>query len=402
MQAYERFLKYITINTNSDEHSATHPSSPNQLVFGKQLVEELKGLGVSNAHIDDKGYVYASIPGKNWQGHKGIGFVAHMDTSPSVAGGPVNARIVKNYQGGDIVLNSQVAIKEEENHFLKNLIGQSLIVTDGTTLLGADNKAGVAEIMTLVQKLMDGALPSHPPVSITFTPDEEIGQGADFFDVKKFGAAYAYTVDGGALGEVEWENFNAASALVEIFGVNIHPGSAKNRMKNANIIALQFANSLPAHLRPEHTQGYEGFYHLGEMKGNEEKAELHYLIREHDKEVFENMKTRMLRIAQSLNEEYGQDTVKVTMKDSYYNMKEVVKDHMEIIHKAKAAMEAVGVTPMENPIRGGTDGARLSFMGLPCPNLSTGGYNFHSKQECISIEAMDKMVEVLLEIVRTA
>ena len=400
MRAYERFLKYITINTNSDENSGTHPSSPNQIVFGNMLVEELKSLGVLNAHIDEKGYVYGKIPGKNWQGAKGIGFIAHMDTSPSVAGGPIKPRIVENYVGGDIVLNDEVSIREDENPFLKRLLGQSLIVTDGTTLLGADDKAGVAEIMTLVEKIMAGEIESHPPVSIAFTPDEEIGQGADFFDVQKFGAAYAYTVDGGALGEVEWENFNAASALVEIFGVNIHPGSAKNRMKNANIIALQFVGALPAHMRPEHTQGYEGFYHLGDMKGNEEKAELYYLIREHDKTLFELMKNRMLRVAQNINEEYGEGTVVVTLKDNYFNMKEILKDHMEIIHKAKAAMEAVGVEPIESPIRGGTDGARLSFMGLPCPNLSTGGYNFHSKQECVSIEAMDKMVEVLMEIVK--
>lgn len=402
MRAYERFLKYVTIDTNSDEKSGTHPSSPNQKVLGAMLVEELKALGIANAHMDEKGYVYGKISGKNWQGEKGIGFVAHMDTSPSVAGGPVNARIVENYQGGDIVLNSRVSIREEENGFLKDHLGQDMIVTDGNTLLGADNKAGIAEIMTLCEKIMAGELNRYPPISIGFTPDEEIGQGANFFDVKKFDAAYAYTVDGGALGEVEWENFNAAGAVVEVFGVNIHPGSAKNRMKNANIIAMAFAQALPAHLRPEHTEGYEGFYHLGAMEGNEEKAQLQYLIREHDKKTFEQMKKRLLRIADNLNEEYGEGTVKVTIKDMYYNMKEMIKDHMEIIHKAKAAMEAVGIKAVETPIRGGTDGARLSYMGLPCPNLPTGGYNFHSKQECISIQAMDKMVDILLEIVERA
>ncbi len=399
-RAYERFLNYVQINTNSNEESNTHPSSPNQLVLGNQLVEELLLMGVSNAHMDGKGYVYGKIPGKNWEEEKGIGFVAHMDTSPSVAGGPVRPRIINNYQGGDIPLNEEVAIREKENLFLQNLLGEDLIVTDGNTLLGADNKAGIAEIMTLCEKILQGELEKHPPISIAFTPDEEIGQGADFFDVKKFGANYAYTVDGGALGEVEWENFNAASAIVEVFGVNIHPGSAKDRMKNANMIAINFASYLPAHLRPEHTQGYEGFYHLGEMTGNEEKAKLEYIIREHNKEKFKGLKKRMVDLEDLFNKEHGKGTVKVTLTDSYYNMREVVENYMEIIEKAKEAMRTLGIMPIETPIRGGTDGARLSFMGLPCPNLSTGGYNFHSKQECISIQSMDKMVEVLYEIVK--
>ena len=402
MKAHERFLQYVLIDTTADETSTTHPSSPNQQVLAEKLVEEMQSLGIANAYRDNKGYVYGKIPGKNWDGEKGLGFVAHMDTSPDVAGGPVKARIVSNYQGGDIPLNENTTITEKENLFLQDLVGQDIIVTDGNTLLGADNKAGIAEIMTLCERLMGKEIDKHPPVAIAFTPDEEIGQGADFFDVEDFGAAYAYTVDGGALGEVEWENFNAASAVVEISGINIHPGSAKNRMKNAGLIATEFVGLLPGDKRPEHTQGYEGFYHFSNITGNEESARLDYIIREHDKEKFEEMKAFMATVGSLLNKKYGEGRVKVTITDSYYNMKEILKDHKEIVEKTVKAMEENGVKPIVSPIRGGTDGARLSFMGLPCPNLSTGGYNFHSKEECIPIQAMEKMVDVLVTIVKNA
>ncbi len=401
MRAYERFLTYVSIDTTSDENIASCPSTPNQKVLGRMLVEEMKAMGITGSRMDEHGYVYGSIPAKGDVQKPAIGFIAHMDTSNAVPGGPVKPRIV-DYKEGDITLQNGLVILEKEFGFLKELSGKSLIVTDGNTLLGADDKAGVAEILTMCERLLAPGAPDHGKVCIAFTPDEEIGRGADLFDVKGFGAAYAYTVDGGALGEIEYENFNAASAKVAIHGVNIHPGSAKNKMRNACLLAMEFNGMLPPQEIPACTEGYEGFQHLNAIQGDEELTSLHYIIRDHDMEKFHLKKARFEKIAAYLNEKYGSGTVELTLKDSYFNMREQLKDHMFIVEKAKDAMISCGVAPIIQPIRGGTDGARLSFMGLPCPNLSTGGYNFHGRRELIPIEAMDTMVEVLLALVKTA
>ena len=401
MRAYERFLKYVSIDTTSDENAASCPSTSNQKLLGQKLVEEMLSMGIANSRMDEYGYVYGTIPAKGVVSRPAIGFIAHMDTSDAVPGGPIKAQIV-DYEGGDIQLNNGLIITEAEFGFLKDLHGMDLIVTDGNTLLGADDKAGVAEILTLCERLTQPGAPDHGKVCIAFTPDEEIGRGADRFDVPGFGAAYAYTVDGGALGEIEYENFNAASATVNIHGVSIHPGSAKNKMRNACLTAMEFNAMLPPQEIPACTEGYEGFQHLNSIKGEEELATLHYIIRDHDMEKFLQKKARFEKIAAYLNEKYGPGTVELALKDSYFNMREQLKDHMHIVEKAKAAMESQGVKPIIQPIRGGTDGARLSFMGLPCPNLSTGGYNFHGRRELIPIQALDTMVEVLLTLVKTA
>ncbi len=401
MRAYERFLKYVSIDTTSNENAAGCPSTPNQKMLGQLLVEEMMSMGIADSRMDNHGYVYGTIPPKGSTAKPAIGFIAHMDTSDAVPGGPIKPQIV-NYAGGDIGLGNGLVISEAEFDFLKDLHGTDLIVTDGNTLLGADDKAGVAEILTLCERLMQPGAPDHGKVCIAFTPDEEIGRGADLFDVPGFGANYAYTVDGGALGEIEYENFNAASAKVAIHGVNIHPGSAKNKMRNACLIAMEFNAMLPPQEIPACTEGYEGFQHLNSISGQEELATLHYIIRDHDMDKFLQKKARFEKIAAYLNEKYGPGTVELTLKDSYFNMREQLKDHMHIVEKAKEAMLSCGVAPIVKPIRGGTDGARLSFMGLPCPNLSTGGYNFHGRRELIPIEAMDTMVEVLLTLVKTA
>ena len=401
MRAYERFLKYVSIDTTSDENAASCPSTSNQKLLGQKLVEEMLSMGIANSRMDEYGYVYGTIPAKGVVSRPAIGFIAHMDTSDAVPGGPIKAQIV-DYEGGDIQLNNGLIITEAEFGFLKDLHGMDLIVTDGNTLLGADDKAGVAEILTLCERLTQPGAPDHGKVCIAFTPDEEIGRGADRFDVPGFGAAYAYTVDGGALGEIEYENFNAASATVNIHGVSIHPGSAKNKMRNACLTAMEFNAMLPPQEIPACTEGYEGFQHLNSIKGEEELATLHYIIRDHDMEKFLQKKARFEKIAAYLNEKYGPGTVELALKDSYFNMREQLKDHMHIVEKAKAAMESQGVKPIIQPIRGGTDGARLSFMGLPCPNLSTGGYNFHGRRELIPIQALDTIVEVLLTLVKTA
>ena len=401
MRAHERFLKYILIDTTSNENVETCPSTPSQKVLGQLLVEEMLAMGISDSHMDAHGYVYGSIPQKGEGQRPVIGFIAHMDTSSAVPGGPVKPAIL-SYAGGDIPLANGLVISEKEFDFLPELNGMDLIVTDGSTLLGADNKAGVAEILTLCERLLSPNAPDHGTIRIAFTPDEEIGRGANLFDVKGFGAEYAYTVDGGALGEIEFENFNAASALIKINGVNIHPGSAKNKMRNASLIAMEFNAMLPAHEIPACTEGYEGFAHLTSIRGEEELCTLHYIIRDHDMEKFQFRKARFEKIAAFINEKYGAGTVEINLKDSYYNMREKLKNHMHIIKKAEDAMLACGVTPVIRPIRGGTDGARLSYMGLPCPNLSTGGYNFHGRRELIPVQAMDSMVEVLLEIAKRA
>ncbi|MEQ2457520.1 peptidase T [Flavonifractor hominis] len=402
MNAIDRFLKYVTYDTQSDEHSTTTPSTDKQKVLGAALAEELDQMGLYNAHMDEYGYVYAWLPATaGCEGIPCVGLIAHMDTSPSAPGAGVKPRIVR-YEGGDIVLNEEknIVMKAAEFESLAKYVGKELIVTDGTTLLGADDKAGVAEIMSAVECLVQHPEIPHGRIAVAFTPDEEVGAGADHFNVEGFGAAVAYTVDGGELGELEYENFNAASASVVIHGVNIHPGSAKNKMKNALLIGLEFAGMLPPAETPAHTEGYEGFYHLCEMHGDETETRMDYIIRDHDRAKFEARKAYLVRAAAYLNDKYGAGTVELTVKDSYYNMREQIEPHMYLILRARAAMEAAGVTPMEVPIRGGTDGARLSYMGLPCPNLCTGGVNFHGVHEYIPADALTKMTEVLVHLVK--
>ena len=401
MNAIQRFLRYVTYDTQSDDRSAAVPSTEKQRVLGQALAEELGQMGLSNAHLDGSGYVYAWLPATpGCEGIPCVGLIAHMDTSPDAPGADVRPRIVR-YEGGDIVLNEEkgIVMRAAEFESLSRYVGRELIVTDGTTLLGADDKAGVAEIMSALEYLTAHPEVPHGRIAVAFTPDEEVGRGADRFDVEGFGAAVAYTVDGGELGELEYENFNAANAGIFIHGVNIHPGEAKNKMKNALLIALEYASLLPPAETPAHTEGYEGFYHLHDMSGNETEAELHCLIRDHDRARFEGRKAFLAQAADFLNQKYGAGTVEVAVKDSYYNMKEQIEPHMYLIHRARAAMEAAGVTPREVPIRGGTDGARLSYMGLPCPNLCTGGLNFHGVHEYIPADALLKMTQVLVNLV---
>lgn len=395
MSIVDRFLRYVSVETTSDESCEHCPSTSGQLTLANMLRDELQSMGISDARVDKNGYVYATIPAKgNRPGS--IGLIAHMDTSDGVLG-PTKPVMIPNYDGKPIRLKNGTVIDGFD--FLPSLSGQDLIVTDGTSVLGADDKAGVAEIMTLAERLMSPDAPDHCRVCIGFTPDEEIGRGADLFDIAGFGADYAYTVDGGALGELEYECFNAASCSVTVKGVNIHPGSAKNQMKNASLIAMEFNRMLPAWETPAHTEGYEGFYHLVSMRGNEEEAVLDYILRDHDIDKLEEKKEQCHHIAAYLNQVWGEDTVSVSIRDSYRNMKEKVICHPEIIEKAKAAFISCDVQPLVQPIRGGTDGARLSYEGLPCPNLSTGGYNFHGRKELISVQAMEKMTDVLEAIV---
>ncbi len=392
----DRFLRYVAFDTKSDENSETCPSTPGQLTFGAALVEEMKAMGITDAHMDEHGYIYGTVPGDPRL--PTIGLIAHMDTSPDASGTNVKAKIVP-YDGNDILLNEEedIWLKASDYPSLNEQVGKHLIVTDGTTLLGADDKAGIAEIMTAAEFLLT-ARHTHATLKIGFTPDEEIGRGADLFDVEKFSADYAYTVDGGGLGELEYENFNAASASVEFSGINIHPGSAKEKMVNSQHIAMEFHSLLPLHQRPESTEGYEGFFHLNAMEGNVEKTTLLYIIRDHDMEKFQQKKQMMEHITAFLNEKYGKGTVCLTLRDSYYNMKEKILPHIHIVEKAKAAMEALGITPHVCPIRGGTDGARLSFMGLPCPNIFTGGHNFHGRFEYIPVEDMEKCTQLLIHL----
>ena len=395
----KRFLKYVSFDTCSDENSVTVPSSEKQRKLGEYLVNELAELGLQNAHIDEKGYVYAFLPATKGVNAENIGFIAHMDTSPDASGKDVKPQIIA-YSGGDIALSETVSIKEKEFENLKKYIGQDLIVTDGKTLLGADDKAGVAEIVSACEFLIKNPQIPHGRISVCFTPDEEIGRGADYFDVEKFGAKWAYTVDGGELGEIEYENFNAANARITVNGINIHPGSAKNKMKNAILLANEFVNLLPPAETPAHTEGYEGFYHVCDFVGNETKTEVTLIIRDHDRDKFEEKKEFLKDTIHFLNLKHGEKNFSLLMKDSYYNMKEKILPHMHIVDAAQNAMKRVGVTPKIVAIRGGTDGARLSFMGLPCPNLSTGGENFHSVHEFISVQSMEKMVEVLVELAK--
>ena len=411
MRAYERLLKYVSYETTSDENSQTCPSSAKELVLADELVEELKAIGVADAHVDKDGYVYGSIPAtKGAENEKTIGLIAHMDTAPAMSGADIKPRIINDYDGADIVLNEKLGVVMDTVTFpqLRNYVGQDLIVTDGTTLLGADDKADIAEIMTAAAQIIEADKAcegntdehiAHGKICIAFTPDEEIGRGADRFNVESFGADYAYTVDGGMLGEIEFENFNAASAKVHIKGENIHPGEAKNKMKNASLLAMEFNSMLPPAEIPAHTEGYEGFFHLCGMSGDEENAYLDYIVRDHNMDKFLERKAMLEHITAYLNTKYGAGTVNLDMKDSYYNMREKLEADMYIVDRAVDAKRENGVEPIIQPIRGGTDGARLSFMGLLCPNLSTGGHNFHGKYEYICIQSMDKMVEIIKSIV---
>lgn len=396
MTVSERFLKYISFNTRSDEESKTCPSTEGQRKLGKALVEEMLAMGIQDAYMDEDGYVYGTVPGDPRL--PTVGLIAHMDTSPDASGENVKARVVA-YEGEDICLNEEkgIYLSPSDYESLNNHIGKHLIVTDGTTLLGADDKAGIAEILTAAEYLLK-VKSIHATLKIGFTPDEEIGRGADRFRVKDFGADYAYTVDGGALGELEYENFNAASAIVKFHGLNIHPGSAKNKMVNAQLLAMEFQNMLPANQRPETTEGYEGFILLTDMVGEVEEAKLSYILRDHDLQKLQEKKAVMESAAKFLNEKYGQCRVEVTIKDSYFNMKKHIEPCMYIVDRAKKAMETVGITPKIVPIRGGTDGARLSYEGLPCPNLFTGGENFHGRFEYVPVEDMEACTQMLIHL----
>ena len=400
MTATERFLKYITFDTESDESSQTVPSTEKQKVLGAYLARELEEMGLEGAHMDQYGYVYGWLPAsKGREDDPVVALIAHMDTAPRVSGKNVKARVVA-YAGGDIVLNQEkgIVMKAAEFPDLADQVGKHLIVTDGTTLLGADDKAGVAEIFTAVDHLIQHPELPHGRVAVCITPDEEVGQGADYVDLEKLGAAYGYTVDGGPLGSLEYENFNAAGANVTIHGVNIHPGDAKNKMKNACLIAAELIAMVPPAEAPAHTEGYEGFYQLCTMSGDESEAKLEWIIRDHDREKFEARKTVMANIGDYLNGKYGPGTVEMDIQDTYRNMKEMVLPHPEILDRARSAFRAAGIEPVDVAIRGGTDGAKLSFLGLPCPNLSTGGYHFHGVYEYIPRESLESMTEVLVHL----
>lgn len=396
----EKFLNYVKIDTQSDESSMSFPTTEKQHNLAKLLVKELEEMGAEEITYDKEHcYVYASVPAtKGLEDKPVLGFISHMDTSPAVTGENVKPRIIENYDGRDILLNEEknIIMKAADFPELSEYAGKRLIVTDGTTLLGADDKAGVAEIMAMAEYLLSHREIAHGKIRVGFTPDEEVGAGADYFDVKLFGADYAYTVDGGKLGELEYENFNAAGARVTFNGRSVHPGDAKNKMVNALLLAMEFQNMLPVFENPMYTEEYEGFYHLDALQGCVEKASSEYIIRDHSKEKFEEKKKFFLRIGNYMNEKYGEGTVVIDMKDSYYNMKEIIEQHMHLIENAKAAMEENGVCPVVVPIRGGTDGARLSFMGLPCPNLCTGGHNFHGRFEYVCADSMEKIVDILL------
>ncbi|MDR7814041.1 peptidase T [Lacrimispora sp.] len=400
-QVLDNFLKYISFDTQSKEDMEAVPSTEKQRVLARELAAQLQAMKAEHVMVDEHSYVYATIPATMEKPVPVLGFIAHMDTAPAYSGTGVKPQIVKNYDGSDILMNKETGLIMKASDFpdLLKYKGQDIITTDGTTLLGADDKAGVAEIMAMAEYLLSHPEIPHGTIRIGFTPDEEVGRGADFFDVKGFGADVAYTVDGGGLGELEYENFNAASAKVRVHGSSIHPGSSKGRMRNALLMAMEFHNMLPAAENPMYTEGYEGFFHLDSMSGTVEEARMDYIIRDHNKERFEEKKVFMERVAEYLNSRYYAGTVELTLKDSYYNMKEKIRPHMYLIDIAKTSMEEIGIEPLVTPIRGGTDGARLSYEGLPCPNLCTGGYNYHGKFEFIPVQSMEKVVELLLKIV---
>lgn len=399
----DNFLRYVKIDTQSSEESESTPSTMKQHNLAKLLAEELKNMGAEGIIYDTEHcYVYATIPAsQGCENASVLGFIAHMDTSPAVTDTNVKPRVVENYDGQDIVLNTaeNIVMKVSDFPELLSYVGKDLIVTDGTTLLGADDKAGIAEIMAMAEYFLSNPDVPHGKIRIGFTPDEEVGRGADYFDVELFGADYAYTVDGGPLGELEYENFNAAGATLKVFGRSVHPGSAKGKMKNAILIAQEFQSMLPVFQNPMYTEKYEGFFHLDSIKGDVEEVVADYIIRDHDKDLFEEKKNLFLQTADFLNKKYGEGTVVVEMDDSYYNMREVLEPHMHLVDNAAEAMKELGIEPIVSPIRGGTDGARLSFMGLPCPNLCTGGENFHGRYEFACVQSMEKITELLISII---
>lgn len=401
MKAYERFLEYVAVWTTSDENSDTVPSAARELDLARILVEEMKGLGIEDARVDDKGYVYGSVPATpGCEDKAALGLIAHMDTAMDASGRDIKPQIIKNYDGGDVVLGtSGNVLSATEFPHLAGLKGRTLITTDGTTLLGADDKAGIAEILTAVDEIMKEGLP-HGKICIGFTPDEEIGRGSNHFDVEGFGADFAYTLDGDAEGEIQYENFNASTGIVTCHGVSVHTGSAKDIMVNSQTIATEFHQMLPANERPETTEGYEGFYHLASMSGNVTTTNMKYLIRDFDSENFNKRAELMQKNAEILNEKYGEGSVEVTVTEYYRNMKEQIEPCMELVDMALAAIRNVGIEPIVEPIRGGTDGARLSFKGLPCPNLGTGGHAFHGVFEHITVEGMDLGVKIVKDIIR--
>ena len=399
MELLERFLKYVSFDTQSDESSTTFPSTEKQKVLLNYLADEMRGLGLTEVEMDSYGYVMGTIPATpGCEDKPVIGFISHVDTSPDMSGKDIKPQIIEHYDGKDIRLNETVTMRVADFPELSFFKGHTLITTDGTTLLGADDKAGVAEIMTMAEYLLSHPEIKHGKIRIGFTPDEEVGRGVDYFDVARFGAQYAYTVDGGFEGELEYENFNAASAHFDVQGKNIHPGSAKDKMLNALRVVCESDALLPEAQRPEHTEGYEGFYHLASISGSVEKAESYYIIRDHDRAKFEQKKDFARQVADFMNLKYGEGTVTLTLKDQYYNMREMVEPHPELIARAEEAMRKAGVVPAVKPIRGGTDGARLSYMGLPCPNLFTGGMNFHGKYEYASLDTMKRALQTLINL----
>ena len=400
MELKDRFLKYVSYDTQSSEESGTFPSTEKQKVLLAALRDEMEALGMTEVSMDQYGYVMGTVPATpGCENAPMIGFIAHVDTSPDMSGKDVRPRTIEEYDGGDIALNGQLTMRVADFPELEFFKGHTLIHTDGTTLLGADDKAGVAEIMTAAEYLLAHPEIKHGKIRIGFTPDEEVGRGVDFFDVKAFGADFAYTVDGGTLGELEYENFNAASARIEVQGRNIHPGYAKDKMINALQVVNELNNLLPPCQRPEHTEGYEGFYHLISIRGEVENASSEYIIRDHSRVKFEEKKRYLQAVTALLTGKYGEGVIKLTLKDQYYNMREMVEPYPEVIDKAFQAMEKAGVTPIVRPIRGGTDGARLSYMGLPCPNLFTGGMNFHGKYEYCSLNTMQKAMQTILNLI---
>ena len=399
MELKDRFLKYVSFDTQSDEESATFPSTDKQLVLLNFLADEMRSLGMTDVTVDKYGYAMGTIPASNGCDNAPvIGFIAHVDTSPDMSGKDVKPHIIESYDGSDIQLNGSLTMKVSDFPELKNFVGHTLIHTDGTTLLGADDKAGCAEIMTAAEYLMSHPEIKHGKIRIGFTPDEEVGRGVDYFDVQAFGADFAYTMDGSAEGELEYENFNAAAATIEIQGRNVHPGYAKNKMINAIQVACELNALLPTVERPEHTECYEGFYHCVGFNGTVENAKISYIIRDHCSEKFEQKKVYMWSCVDLLQKRYGENVLKLTLKDQYFNMRKMVEPHPHVIEKAKEAMQMADVTPIVKPIRGGTDGARLSFMGLPCPNIFAGGMNFHGKFEYCSLNTMQKAVKVIVNL----
>jgi len=400
MNITDRFLKYVSFTTTSDENTNMTPSTPGQMVFANYLVEELKAIGLKEVELDGNGYIMATLPANTDKVIPTIGFIAHMDTSPDMSARHVKARVVENYDGENILLNADKAIVFETEKYPEILQykGQDIVVTDGTTLLGADDKAGLAEIVTAMEYLIAHPEIKHGKIRLGFTPDEEIGQGADHFNVKKFNADWAYTMDGGEIGELEFENFNAASAKVQFNGTNVHPGYAYHKMINSMRIAQQFIGMLPRSETPEHTENYEGFYHLTNMEGTVEKSTLSYIIRDHDRDRFERRKKEITHLVNKINAEFGEGTAIIDIKDQYYNMREMVEPVMHIVDLAFEALEAVGVKPNVKPIRGGTDGSRLSYMGLPCPNIFAGGHNFHGRFEFVPVQSMEKAMMVVVKI----